>query len=219
MKNKFKKGILFAVVIIIVIICFILVRFGLENDDQAERKKLSTLNNLFENISSTPIPTYPQLNPIADNTLPVPPGGWVVGDNALYTIDFPPTWNPTVTSVGNGGTNVVIQPENSKYFPRINIESAPTDPNNPIEKRIKRLKGFIPFNYSEYNTSFRGVPVLQISEILPIGDMDRNPAHKTYLFFNRGDISYVVTYTYFQDKNAETNKVVLLQILNSIKFK
>ena len=191
-----------------------------------ENSKLVLINNKSEltvtpsiTAAPTPYPTYPQFFAIADNTLPDTPNGWVTGDNPVYSIQFPPTWKPSVTGVIGGGTNVVIMPNDTKYFPRFDLEAAPTNPNTPIEKRIEQLKGINPLNYSEIQTSFRGQLATEISEILPIADMKGNPVHKTYIFFTKQNMTYVVTYAYVQDGNADVNNLRLLQILNSITLK
>lgn len=212
-KNKkllFIAGVLFLFIIAILIILF------------TAKKPEGGMTNLTQTPSRSPIisyPTYPQAWQLSESTLPTPPANWVPGDNPAYSIKFPPDWKPTITSVVGGGTNVVLQPSASNYFPRFDIEAAPANPDTPVEKRIEQLKGLTPSSFSESRITFREMPVIQITEILPITDMQGNPVNKTYLFFTKNNITYVITFAYLQDSNADTNKQILLQILNSIALK
>lgn len=177
-----------------------------------------------QTITSTPtpiavMPTYPQFQPGTVNSVSAPPSNWTTGDNQYYNIKYPPEWKPDIKTVAGGGIGVAFKSPENTHFPRFDIEASPTNSENSIDARINRIKSFTPLNYTQSNVDFMGQKAIQVSEILPIADLRGNQAHKTYIFFNKGDNTYVITYVYFQDENANTNKEKLLQMLNSVKLK
>lgn len=219
---KNKKIIIIAAIIIVFTIIFVII---LPTDEKPlQQSSLPPVNpsqsaDALDSASITTIPTYPYGFPIEDGTMPAVPDNWLTGDNTAYTIKFPPDWQPTITRVVGNGTKVVIMRPSDHYYPVFVIEAEPTNPANPIEKRIEVLKEFIPQNYSESTITFRGQPARLISEILPIEDKEGNPLDKNYLFFTKENTTYVATFAFIQDKYADVNRQTLIQILNSIKLK
>lgn len=219
-KKTFLIARLVLLFIIIIYIIFLPVT-GKSTDSLVNQKQdqVSLQTTPSPTANQNTIPAYTQYPPVSDATLPSTPGNWVTGDNPAYTIKFPPDLKPNITRVLGGGTHVVLKSEAQQYFPRFDLEAAPSDPDSPIEKRIEQLKGLTPLNYSEDMIKFRGYPAIQVSEILPISDLQGNPVDKTYIFFSKQNITYVATMAYFRDANADYNRQMLLQILNSLTLK
>lgn len=164
-------------------------------------------------------PTYPEQLFLNDLFLPQPPLDWITGDNSRFSLKFPKEWQPQTSNVINNGVNVVIKPNDGKPFPRFNLESAPINPEITTEQKIAELKKLVPLNYSQIKTQLKGQEAIQVNEVLPITDDQGNNLYKTYIFLSKEKTYYIMTFAYFNDENAEKNKVTLLSILNSVVLK
>ena len=178
-------------------------------------------NNQKTIISPSVFPPYPNLITIRDTNLPTPPSGWTLGNNDKYTVTFPDSLAPTTIAVEGGGTNTIFNPVGitDQTYPEFTIEDSPVDPASTIQDRIEQIKRLTPDSFTQTQTTFRGLPTTQVSEILPVKDAQGNYLQKTFLFFNDKGYLYIVDFAYFDDQHATNNQQMFLQMLNSITLK
>lgn len=214
--NKIKIFITIAILLIIFFSLFFLLQIAKQGKTMQQYP--GSITNQ-ESTNST-VPPYPNLVPITDKELPIPPGGWILGNNDKYTVLFPSTLQPATLAVVGGGTNTILYPvaQSGQHYPEFTIEASPTDPNDSIEDRITTIKSIPPFNLSVVQTTYRGLPATQVSEVIP-NPVGHNRLNKTFLFFTDNGYTYVVDFAYIQDQNAAKNEQMLLQITNSLTLK
>lgn len=163
------------------------------------------------------VPPHPLLSPY--QVVPA----WKEGYTDAFTIQFPSTWKPNVSSVAGGGISAVFQPTEiigTKLFPRLEIEASPQTPTNSIEQRIKTLNIL---HFKQTQTQFQGIPTTIISGTLPFTIPDahgvQNNVYKSFILFLYNKKVYTINYAYYEDAHVVTNQEIFDIMIAAIKLK
>lgn len=148
----------------------------------------------------------------------VPDTSWVEGQGQTYTVLYPSDWQVEVASVSGGGTAATFQKAGSE-FPRFYVEAAASESATSITDRLQTLAWM---HLPESTAHLVGATGTELSGTVPMNPLpdsaNQSQIHKTYLFFEKNGTQYVITESYFEDKNAAANKKLLDTILVSLKF-
>ncbi|GEM_PF-6449842 len=178
--------------------------------------KPQVINPNQERIVPTVVPYHSQIfNP--DNI------AWQAHKTGKYEVRYPSDWKPQEILILNGGTSFTVHPSSAAsndFFPRIDIEIFPSNPQVTMQDRIKPLAWM---KLHETRTVFHGVSGLMLSGRLPIkfdvGNPENKPVHKTYIYLEKEGYIYVIKYSHYEDADTQRSLGIINATLNSFTFR
>jgi hypothetical protein len=213
-KNKLIVGIVATIILIGGVILFFV--FGSQSAQPSQTAQKTT----------TPQPTYipPSFSP--SETPQDIAKGWKEGVTPQYSIRFPADWTPDVTYItgggGNQGSATTFMPtviSGTSSFPRIKIEVSPSSTTAPLEDRIKELA---PLHLTRSDVLFHGIQTVMLQDNLPFDfflNSQKLNVFKTFLFFTYNNNAFTISYSYYTDNNATSNKQIFDTMVASFEAK
>lgn len=212
-----KRNIIIILVVVAIIVLGFLSNWYLTSQKQAAVIPIgpSPTGTIINNgVKSSFVPPNPTLMPA--QVVPA----WKEGDTDKFTIQFPSTWSPNVSSVAGGGITTTFQPTGAFLFPRIGIEADPEAATSTIQDRIKTLT---PLHLKITAMQFQGIPATALEGTLPFPIADehgiKNNVYKKFIFFLHNHTIYSINYAYNEDTQAATNQEIFSIMLATLKLK
>lgn len=140
-------------------------------------------------------------------------------ESALFSFQYPSGWKRQLYDISGGGNGITIRPSDAgdtDYFPRLHIESAPSDPEASIEKRLDLLSWM---KFERTDTTFQGNKTVKLSGRVPFLENGKPldpPVRKTYIFFEKAGYLYIITYAYYEDGKAQEKEQFFSNILDTV---
>lgn len=207
-----KKKIFFLTAGIIIIVIILVVLFRLNSSQESVKRNLSNINILS-------VPTHPVSLP--DHRITILPSNdkWVLGNNKYYSIFLPSSWKPEFKNILGGGMSATLQPggfSKGNSLPRFHIEVSPADPEFPISGRIETLT---PLKMKQVSVNFHDVPAIRLMGTMPFTLPNEPLIYKSFIFLEKSDLDYIITYAYYEDSDAEQYEQLFSAMLDSFQFK
>lgn len=206
-----------AVGLLVVLIILVIINIGLSQNRTQSVKEAPTViptatNSGFNNNS-----------PAEEAAVITSESGLITHTTSGYSISYPSDWSSQDNTVSGGGSSFVLLPYNRPSdvdFPRLTVEETPLRSADLLNQKISQLQNLYTLTRSTVN--FQNISSTELDGILRLqwlsGNPQQKPVHKTILFFNQGNSTYVIEYAYFEDDQAQNNLTMINQIINSLKF-
>jgi hypothetical protein len=212
-----KRNIIIAIVVVGIILLGFLSNWYLASQKQSSVTTTGpSPTGIITNGSMKPsfIPPNPSLMP--KQVVPA----WKEGDTDTFSIQFPSTWSPNVSSVAGGGITATFQPTGAFLFPRFGIEADPEASTAAIQERIKTLA---PLHLQIQQIQFQGIPATSLEGTLPFPIADehgiKNNVYKKFIFFVHNHNIYSINYAYNEDNQVTSNQEIFSIMLATLKLK
>lgn len=178
-------------------------------------------------LKEAPTLTQQPIKPLTLPTMiptqvPVDPTNWTTHKTSQYTLTYPPNWKPQELQIVGGGTIFTVRPAtaaNGDYFPRIDVESYPTNPKVTLQQKADFLSGY---KLTKTSTTFHGIPAIQLSGTmaikLDVGNPQQKPIHKTIIFLEKSGWIYEIKYAYYEDLNEQQTLRLINNALDTLKL-
>lgn len=173
---------------------------------------------------TNPYPTQIIRSALINNQPVTPqPEVWLIGDHDLFTINYLSGWNPEINTVYKGGTAITIKPAvlpAGDVLPNFHIEVTASDSAYPLSEKVKF---FSPLGLARTDITFHDLPAIRLSGTMPFTPLPDNPnqslIHKTYTFVDKQPNTYVITYAYYLNADANKYQQIFDSMLDSFRFK
>ena len=140
-------------------------------------------------------------------------------DNISYA--YPNNWQIITQNILGGGNNIEYVNSSSRdtHQPELTIQVVPQNSTQPIDQLAANVK--TTFNLTSINTTFRGIPAIQVDGNINLQTMDEKihyTIYKKFIYFTYKNNVYVIIYSYQILPNQTYNKTYFENLLAGLQL-